>query len=284
MPRLTAKSKKPQPLTLGELAQKIGTIKFNQVVYVALLVSIFMVGYLYSEVRTLKKGGATGTTAVAGTETTPAPQPKISLNTVKEAFNKSKIKFGKSDAKLVVIEVADPSCPYCHIAGGHNPELNSQSGAQFTLKSDGGTYVAPVPEFKKLLDEGKISFSYIYYPGHANGDMATKALYCAHDQGKFWEAHDLLMNGEGYDLINNTVKNDATQSQALVDFLSGTVDATSLKDCIDGGKYDKQLKDDQALATQLQIQGTPGFYLNETSFPGAYNFTDMADAIKKAGI
>ena len=285
--------RKKSTLTLGDLVNKISNTNIAQplttspIIIGILIVAVFAAGYFYSRVQTLE-GGNRQTTTVAGTETAAQPtgtaKPKVSLAKVKEAFGKSVIKFGDTKSKLIVIEVADPSCPYCHIAGGHNSELNSKSGSQFTLVSDGGTYIAPVVEFKKLLDEGKIAFSYIYYPGHANGDMATKALYCAYEQDKFWEAHDLLMNAQGYDLINNTVKNDPAQSQPLVDFLAGAVDTTSLKTCIDSGKYDKQLKDDQALATELQIQGTPGFYLNETIYPGAYNYTDMEATVKKAGI
>ncbi len=294
--RSTVKSPSRKPLTLGDLGKKISNINVSDTLYasplvlIILLVAVFSAGYFYSRVQSLEGNGptntATGTAGTTGAQPTgaAAAQPKISLAKVKDAFKKSSIKFGDTNKKLIVIEVADPSCPYCHVAGGHNPELNKQMGTQFTLKSDGGSYVAPVVEFKKLLDEGKIAFSYIYYPGHGNGEMGTKALYCAQDAGKFWEVHDLLMSNAGYELLNNTVKNDKTQTQTLVDFLANAMDPTTLKTCIDSGKYDKQLTSDQALATDLQIQGTPGFYLNDTSFPGAYNFTDMESAIKAAGI
>lgn len=85
-------------------------------------------------------------------------------------------------------------------------------------------------------------------------------------------------------LLNNTVKNDASQSQALADFLSPAFDPTAMKTCLDSGKYDAQLKSDTTLATSINVQGTPGFYLNATVFPGAYSYSDMQDTIKKAGI
>ncbi len=244
-----------------------------------------MSGYLFSQVQALKKGAA-ATPTVAGAATTPAAaaQPKISLAKVKADFAKSIIKFGDTNKKMTVIEVADPSCPYCHIAGGQDPELNKQVGPQFTLAADGGTYDPPVTELKKLLDAGKISFAYIYYPGHGNGEMGMKALYCAQEQGKFWEAHDLLMNNAGYNMMNNDVKNDTTKSQTVADFLSSVVNPVALKTCIDSGKYDAQLKADSAVATDLQIQGTPGFYLNDTVYPGAYSYKDMEATVKSAGI
>lgn len=212
-----------------------------------------------------------------------APQPpKATLAQVKDALSKAQIKFGDADKKLIVVEVADPSCPYCSVAAGENPELNKQVGTQFTLVADGGSYIAPVPEIKKLVTDGKAAFAYIYTPGHGNGEMGTKALYCANEKGKFWEAHDLIMNANGFDLLNNKVKNDKTKSQDVADFLQSAVDLSFMKDCLDSGRYDSRLKDDVALAQGIGISGTPGFYLNEKLFAGAYNYKDMEPIAKTA--
>ena len=135
--------------------------------------------------------------------------------------------------------------------------------------------MALVPEMKKLVDQGKADFVWIYSPGHGNGEMAAKALYCAFDQGKFWQAHDLLMSVKGYDLINNQIKNDSTKSQQMAEFLAGAVNSKELKSCLDGGKYDARLGEDSALASSLGVRGTPGFFLNTTNFAGAYNWTEM---------
>ncbi|MCL5784975.1 MAG: DsbA family protein [Patescibacteria group bacterium] len=212
----------------------------------------------------------------------PTPPPAASLDQVKSVFNKSAIKFGDTNSKLVIIEVADPSCPYCHIAAGKNPELNKQAGQRFSLVADGGTYVPPVPEIKKLVEAGKASFAYIYTPGHGNGEMGTKAMYCAFEKGRFWEVHDLLMGSSGYDLLNNKVKNDKTKSQELADFLQPVFDPGTMKQCLDSGKYDNKLKEDISLASSIGINGTPGFYLNANQFAGAYSYTDMESAVKSA--
>lgn len=209
-------------------------------------------------------------------------QPTVSLNQVKDVFNKAQIKFGDVNKKLIVIEVADPSCPYCHIAAGKNPELNKQAGSRFTLVSDGGTYIAPVPELEKLMKEGKAAFAWLYTSGHGNGEMGTKALYCAFEKNKFWEVHDLLMSKEGYDLINNTVKNEASKSGEIADFLQPVFDSSVMKQCLDSGKYDTRLSEDVSLAQSIGISGTPGFYINTTPFRGAYSYTDMEPSVKSA--
>jgi len=209
-------------------------------------------------------------------------QPQISIDTIKELFNKNVVKFGKGDKKLLMVEVADPSCPYCHVAAGLNGDLNKQMGQQFVLKADGGNYIAPVEEMKKLILAGKADFVWLYTNGHGNGELATKAIYCAFDQGKFWQAHDFLMSTKGYTLINDVVKNDATKSQQIVDFLASAVDKNKLKGCLDSGKYDARLGEDSALASSLGVNGTPGFFLNTTNFSGAYSWTDMKSVAEAA--
>jgi protein-disulfide isomerase len=107
-------------------------------------------------------------------------------------------------------------------------------------------------------------------------------LYCANEKGKFWDVHDLLMSAEGYALLNNDVKNDKTKSQTLADFLKKAIDPSFLKSCLDSGKYDGRIASDTALAAKYGAQGTPGFYVNATNFPGAYSWNDLKTAVDAA--
>ena len=238
----------------------------------------FMVGVLWQKVSNLEKGGT-----VAGTATTQqtAPTTTVSLDTIKSLWSKNLIKFGDANNKNLFVEVVDPSCPYCHAAGGYDAEVGSSMGSQFTYASAGGSYQPPVTAMESLVKAGKASMVFVYFPGHGNGEMGMKALYCAFDQGKFWEANALLMSNAGYNLMNNTVQNDKTKSGVIADFLKGVLDENSLKSCIDSGKYDSRLTDEQNLAsTTLGISGTPGFFINATEFAGAYSWSDMQSAVK----
>ena len=270
----------------AQVIQVSGFKSFYLLVIVILIVQAFFLGSLWTKVEILKSGGVAATAQqtgqTAGTQDQQPAVPVVGLDQVKDAFSKSLIKFGDASSKLVLIEVADPSCPYCHIAGGLNGSLNKQVGDRFTLVSDGGSYVAPVPEMKKLLDQGKASFAYIYSPGHGNGEMGTKALYCAFENGKFWEVHDKLMTAEGYSLLNDTVKNDKAKSGELATFLAGAFDEGAMKSCLDSGTYDARIGEDVSLARSIGVQGTPGFYVNETNFAGAYSWTDMQTAVSAA--
>lgn len=255
--------------------------KFAPVLLLAVIALSFLVGVLWQKVENLSKGTTT-TAAVQPTQQQVQPTVTVTLDQIKGLFKKDLIKFGDENKKLLLVEIADPSCPFCHVAAGKNPELNKQMGAQFILASDGGAYVAPVPEMKKLVEQGKASFVWIYFPGHGNGELATKTLYCAHEKGKFWEAHDLLMTNKAYTFINDTVKNDKTKSGEMAEFLKDAVDPGFIKSCLDSGKYDERLANDNTVARELGVQGTPGFFINDKTFAGAYSYKDMEATVTSA--
>lgn len=269
------------------MLEKVGSSKNVREFLVPVLVIVaiglaFFSGTLWQKVKNLEKGD------VGSKTTQPSPravQPTVSIDTIKGLFKKDLIKLGDENRKVLFVEIADPSCPYCQAVGGLNPELNRQIDTQknaFKLITDGGTYDAPVPEMKKLVDAGKASFVYIYSPGHGNGEMGMKALYCANEKGKFWEVSDLLLTNAGYNLLNNTVQNDKAKSGQIANFLKSVVDASFLKSCLDSGKYDSRLTADTEVAQALGYEGTPDFFVNSTNFPGAYNYTEMKSVVDAA--
>ena len=240
-------------------------------------------GYMFGKINTLEK-----TTPAAQVQPAqPAAQqqgqqpagPTVTRDQLKALFDGKNIAFGDKNSKLIFVEFSDPSCPYCHVAAGKNKALNKQIGPQFVMKEDGGTYVAPVPEMKKLVESGKAAMVWIYANGHGNGEMGTKALYCANEKGKYWAVHDLLMNEAGYTLMNTTVKNDKAQSGAVAEFLKSAIDSGFMKGCLDSGKYDDRLATDMATAQKFGFNGTPSFFINTKNFAGAYSFTDMQSAV-----
>lgn len=230
-----------------------------------------------------KKGGVSADTA--DTDTTQPKKDaevKVTQAQVKALFTDKNLAFGNKESKVLFVEFSDPSCPYCNIAAGKNPKLNKQAGSQFIMVSDGGTYMAPVPEMKKLVDAGKAAFVWIYANGHGNGEMGTQALYCAGEKKKFWEVHDLLMGEAGYTLMNGDLKNDKSKAGVLAEFLKSAVPVADMKACLESGKYEGRITSDMELAKQFGFAGTPSFFVNTTHFGGAYSFKDMQDAVNQA--
>lgn len=222
-------------------------------------------------------------TATTSSATTTSTAAGPTLDTIRSlASAEGSIVLGNVDSPLLFTEVSDPSCPYCHLAGGLNPELNLQVGTQFLMPSQGGTYIAPVEEIKRLVNEGRAAFYWTYANGHGNGELGAQAIYCGYENGKFWEVHDLLMSSAGYSILNDTVKNDVANAGTLADFLASAIDKQTMLTCLSSGKYKDRIAQDQQNATNvLTITGTPNFFVNETRYGGAYSFTDMEAVVNQ---
>lgn len=89
------------------------------------------------------------------------------------------------------------------------------------------------------------------------------------------------MTNQGYNLINETVKNDKTKIPELVNFLANEIDSQFLTDCLNSGKYEEALVRDQQLSPSLGFQGTPHFLVNTQMFQGAYSFSEMKPVVDK---
>lgn len=276
--RKTVKKTPVQKKTVEEVVQKVQPMVPNLLIILLVVVSFFS-GYLFFKLKSLEQSKTTA--AVQQTNDAQPARPAVSMDQIKKLFAKGFLSTGDANKKVLFVEISDPSCPFCHMAGGKNPEL-AGSSTQFKYDSDGGTYTPPVTEMKKLVDEGKASFVMLYSNGHGNGRLAAEALYCAYEKEKFWEAHDLLMSNAGYELLNNTVKNDKAQSQTLADFLAPAVDATFMNDCLTSGKYTETLTRDESLSQQMGFSGTPDFFVNTTNFSGAQDYKTMEPAVKAA--
>lgn len=260
----------------------IPKVNYSAILVVLLAAASFLIGRLSAQVEYLKSGvsiAAAPTAAPAAQQQQAPTVPEVTSEQIKALFNGKNITFGDKNKKVVFVEYSDPSCPYCHVAGGKNPELNKQIGTQFTMVADGGTYLPPVPEMKKLVDSGKAAFVWLYTNGHGNGEMATKALYCAYEKGKFWQVHDTLMTNKGYDFINNTLKNDKTKAADLANFLASVMNPNEMKNCLESGKYDGRIAEDSSIAQSMNASGTPHFFVNTTRFTGAYSYKDMESVV-----
>ncbi|MBI3620371.1 DsbA family protein [Candidatus Roizmanbacteria bacterium] len=244
---------------------------------IILLIAVsFFAGYLFFRLQSLEQGKKDTVT-----QNLPQKAQPVALGQIKKLFSNDYIHFGNADKKVLFAEILDPSCPYCHVAGGRDSELSKQTG-RFQYITNGGTYTPPVPEMRKLVDEGKASYAVIYSPGHGNGEVAMETLYCAFDSGKFWEVHDKLMSYEGYTLINDKVQNNKANVSLVVNFLGDIVDPQTLKTCIESGKYDQRLQKEQQLSQALGFQGTPHFFVNTTSFGGAYDYKQIQPVVDSA--
>ena len=85
---------------------------------------------------------------------------------------------------------------------------------------------------------------------------AAQATYCAEDQGKYWEFHDLLYNSQEH------IDNGWANSERLKAFaFSLGLDMELFDSCLDSGKYSKRVSYNIDEARKQGANGTPTFFI-----------------------
>ena len=110
----------------------------------------------------------------------------------------------------------------------------------------------------RLLNEyvstGKVHFTYSTLPViNQNSGPIAEAAYCAMDQGKFWEYHDLLF--ANYDLGFGR-----DRLEAYADHLD--LDLREFRDCLQSRKHQDRINQEVQRAQSLGVSGTPTFIVN----------------------
>ncbi len=138
---------------------------------------------------------------------------------------------GKKNAPVTIVDFADFQCPFC---ARFYPPLNE------VLK-------AYPDKVNIVIKNFPLSF-------HPNARPAAKLAFAANEQGKYFEMADLLMQN-GADVSEAKVKEYAKKINLNYNKLMGDVKA---KDA----DYEKRIVEDSSLAQQVDVQGTPTFFIN----------------------
>lgn len=143
---------------------------------------------------------------------------------------------GPEDASVVVIEFSDFNCPYCErFARETLPLLRENYGDQ-------------------------IRFVYRDFPILNDSSLqAAIAAECAHDQGAFWEYHDLLFENQG-----------SLNQEMFIGFAEELgLDVDRLSTCQNDSAVRDEVIADYAEAQRLGVSGTPTFFINGRRVVGA---------------
>lgn len=171
--------------------------------------------------------------------TRPQPQP-IVVSAGDSPF------VGPADAKVTVIEFFDFQCPVCRDVA---------------------------PTFKQIIEKYKDRVKFVArdFPlsYHSFAQKASEAARCAHEQGKYWEYHDLIIEGN---LDVDSLKQYAKDLG---------LNTTQFNDCLDSGKYSSEIQKDYNDGVSYRIAGTPTFFVNGKEIP-VRTYADFERLIESA--
>ena len=167
--------------------------------------------------------------------------------------------LGEADAKITMYEFSDFQCPFCQKA------------------ADGA-----VAEFKKssYFKNGEVKLAFKQFPLnsiHPQAQKAAEASLCAHEQGKFWEMHDVIFANQRAISVDN-LKTYAGQ----IGLNQGDFDT-----CLDSSKKAGKVASDLEEAATAGGRGTPYFVLEKdgktVAVSGAQPWPNFEAAIQSLG-
>lgn len=165
--------------------------------------------------------------------------------------------LGDPDAPVTMIEFSDFQCPYCR---------------RF--------YNQTLPALKtNYIDKGLVLFVYRDFPLasiHPDAQKAAEATECAEDQGKFWEMHDMIFDGQN-ELGDGTVEIPEESLKAYASTLG--LDVETFIDCLDSGKYAEEVAADMEDGSSYGATATPTFFVNGQKIVGAQSYETFASVI-----
>jgi protein-disulfide isomerase len=143
---------------------------------------------------------------------------------------------GDPNAPIVVVEYADFQCPACQ-----------------------NVFLSLEPTIiKDYINTGKVF--YTFEPFSFLGPesyRASEAAYCAADQGKFWDYHDLLFNNWAGENQGAFSDENLFRFASQIDF-----DQDAFAECFNSGKYTQKVIDKGDEAIAAGISSTPTFLVN----------------------
>jgi protein-disulfide isomerase len=152
--------------------------------------------------------------------------------------------MGDPDAPVHVVEYSNFTCSHC---------------ANFFVESE-------TMFIQDYVKTGKVYFTYIPYvsPQDTSGFKAAETAFCAGDQGKFWDMHDVLFSNFNFYVQNNGF------SQRSLDLMAENVglDMDALAACLDAGAYRDTILDAANAGTNAGVSGTPTFLVNGVAVVG----------------
>ena len=160
--------------------------------------------------------------------------------------------LGNPSAPITIVEFGDYQCHQCY---------NWFHNTKPTI-------------FENYIDTGKANFVFVDLAFLGKDSLkAAQATYCAEDQGKYWDYHDVLYNSQESKIDNGWANSERLKAFA---FTLG-LDMELFESCLDSGKYSKRVQYNIEEAKKQGVRGTPGFFIvgpeNQQKLSGAQPYS-----------
>lgn len=175
---------------------------------------------------------------------------KGKTNQLQEISEDDDPSIGSRAAKVVIVEFSDFECPYCAEA------VTNIRSLQNTFSDDVRVVYRDFP-LQEL---------------HTRALAAAVAAECAHEQGKFWEMHDVLFAHRT--ALMDTDLHEYAQRIGL--------DDSSFNTCLNSEVIVNEIRADQQQGLSYGVQGTPTFFINGLMVAGSVPLSTLEAYVEAA--
>lgn len=166
---------------------------------------------------------------------------------------------GASTAPVEITEYADYQCPFCQTFA---------------------TLQMPTIE-ERLIKTGRLRWRYRDFPlqQHSFARLAAHSAACADEQGKYWEQHDRIYQGQSeWAAARNAAPFFRRYAQAI------GLDMSRYDGCMQSGKYAGRIQSDLNSGVQLGVSSTPTLLVNGRLYRGRFDsdaITRLVDSLAR---
>ena len=167
--------------------------------------------------------------------------------------------MGSPNAPVEIVEFADFECPACgSFANLTEPDIRA-----------------------RLVNTGQVRFRFVDYPLdiHPNTWAAHNAAWCASEQNKFWEMHDLIFQNQDRWSTQATRRPNAVLTP-LAQQLG--LDMQQYEGCVESRKFHPQIKSNYDEALRRGIPSTPTFIIGSQQVNGAVGYDEFKRYVDQA--
>lgn len=144
--------------------------------------------------------------------------------------------LGDPSAPITIVEFGDYQCHACYNwFHTHRPAI-----------------------YENYIETGKANLIFVdlAFLGR-DSPTAAQASYCAEDQGKYWEYHNMLYNSQESKIDNGWASSERLKAFAF----ALNLDMELFENCLDSGKYSKRVQYNISEAKKHGAKATPTFII-----------------------
>ncbi len=226
----------------------------------AAVIAAVIVGMLGTQLQTSGPTSAENLSPIRDAQPSAPPQETLEFTAANLVRTGAPV-LGDPEAEVTIVGFSDFQCTNCR-------RFATQTEPQIV---------------KDYVDQGTASIVFKHFTVFGPDSLiAGMASMCAHEQGKFWEFHDLLYANQG---VENTGWANAYNMKRFAS--EADLDGEQFDACLDSNKYEQYVRNDLYLALSLGFPGTPSFIIMKSDgsdaevVRGAQPYTSFKTLINK---